>query len=152
MNDGTLLFVNLAVYSWLLLMPIVAVEARELGKCRLYVSTGRLVAAAAIANTASTFLCTGVLFGAGWILGWLDVVAEPQAAEGDIAALFALVPCFFLSVWADTLVGGAVLKSAPRELVRAAFLRANLLSYAMIGIVPVVRFVKSAVVNGRIIW
>ena len=30
MNDGTLLFVNFAVYSWLLLLPIVAVEAREL--------------------------------------------------------------------------------------------------------------------------
>jgi hypothetical protein len=33
-----------------------------------------------------------------------------------------------------------------------AFLRANQLGYAMIAIVPIARFVKSAMLNGRIIW
>ena len=50
------------------------------------------------------------------------------------------------------LVGAALLKPVSRDLVHAAFVRANLLAYAMLGIVPVARFAKSLVVNGRIIW
>ncbi len=151
MNEGTLLFVNFAVYSWLLLVPVMAVEAREL-KGALSVSTGRAGAVSIAANLASALLVTIAVFGAGWVLGWLDVIAEPQAGEGDLAVLVALGPCFFISVWAETLVGAALLKPVSRDLVHAAFVRANLLAYAMLGIVPVVRFAKSLVVNGRIIW
>lgn len=151
MNDGTLLFVNFAVYSWLLLLPIVAVEAREL-KGALPLKTGRAAAVSGVANVLSTLLCTSAVFGAGWVLGFLDVIAEPQAGEGDIAVLVALVPCYFLSVWAETAVGTAMLKTVSGDRVRAAFFRANQLSYAMLAIVPVARFVKSALVNGRVIW
>ena len=55
-------------------------------------------------------------------------------------------------MWAETLVGSPLLRLFSREQVRSAFFRANQLSYAMIAVVPVVRFVKSAIVNGRIIW
>lgn len=151
MNEGTLLFVNFAVYSWLLLVPIVAVEAREL-KGALALSAGRAAAVSGAANLASTLIGTIAVFGAGWVLGHLDVVAEPQAGEGDLAALVALVPCYFLFVWSETLVGSTLLKPLPRDLVRAAFARANLISCAMLGIVPVARFAKSLVINGRIIW
>ena len=151
MNDGTLLFVNFAVYSWLLLLPIVLVEAREL-KGALSLTFGRAAAISGVANILSTLLCTIAVFGAGWVLGFLDVLAEPHAGEGDIAALIAVVPCFFLSVWAETSVGSALLKPISGDAVRLAFLRANQLSYAMLAIVPVVRFIKSAIVNGRIIW
>ena len=151
MNDGTLLFVNFAVYSWLLLVPIVAVEAREL-KAALVLATGHAVAVSGVANLVSTMLCTMAVFSAGWVLGYLDVVAEPQAGEGDAAALIALVPCFFLSVWSETLAGSALLKPVSRDLVRATFVRANQIAYAMLAIVPAVRFAKSAIVNGRIIW
>ncbi len=151
MNEGTLLFVNFAVYSWLLLVPVVAVEAREL-KGPLALETGRAVAVSGAANFISTLACTLAVFGAGWVLGYLDVVAEPQAGEGDLAVLIALVPCYFLSVWSETTVGVILLKPASRSLVHAAFARANLLGYAMVGIVPVARFAKSLAVNGRIIW
>jgi hypothetical protein len=150
-NDGTLLFVNFAVYSWLLLVPVIAVEAWEL-KGALSLTTGRAAAVSGMANAASTLLCTLAVFGTGWVLGYLDVVAEPHAGEGDVAVLIALVPCFFLSVWAETLVGSALLKPASGDVVRNAFLRANQLGYAMLAIVPVARFVKSALVNQRIIW
>ncbi len=151
MNEGTLLFVNFAVYSWLLLVPVIAVEAREF-KGALTLSAGRAAAVSAAANLASAVLVTIAVFGAGWLLGYLDVVAEPQAGEGDLAVLVALVPCFFISVWAETLVGAALLNPVSRDLVHAAFVRANLIAYAMLGIVPVARFAKSLAVNGRIIW
>ena len=151
MNDGTLLFVNFAVYSWLLLVPIVVVEAREI-KNALSLSTARAAMVCSGANIVSTVLGTVAVFGAGWILGYLDVIAEPHAGEGDIAALAALVPCYFLSVWSETLVGSFLLKPVSRDIVHAAFARANLLSYAMLAIVPIARFAKSLAVNGRIIW
>ena len=151
MNDGTLLFINFAAYSWLLLLPIIGVEACEL-KRGLKVSTGRAAAVSGLANIVSTVLGTVAVLGTGWVLGYLDVIAQPQAGEGDIAVLIALVPCFFLSVWAETLVGSPLLKQFSREQLRTAFFRANQLSYAMIAIVPIARFVKSGLVNGHIIW
>jgi len=150
-NDGTLLFVNFAAYAWLLLLPAIGIEAWELRKT-LPVTPGRALAASGLANLASTLLVTIAVFATGWVLGFLDVIAQPQAGEGDIAVLVALVPCFFLSVWCETLVGGALLKGASPETVRTAFVRANQLGYAMLAIVPVARFAKSALVNGRFIW
>jgi hypothetical protein len=150
-NDGTLLFINFVAYSWLLLVPAIALEARELGKA-LPVSLGRAAAVSGAANIASTLLATVAVLFAGWVLGYLDVIAQPQAAEGDIAALVAVVPCFFLSVWAKTVVGSPLLPQVPRERIRSAFFRANQLGYAMLAVVPAVRFAKSAIVNGRIIW
>jgi hypothetical protein len=150
-NDGTLLFINFAAYSWLLLVPIVAIEAREF-RTALPVPLGRAVAVSSAANIVSTLLGTVAVLFTGWVLGYLDVIAQPQAGEGDIAALVALVPCFFLSVWAETLVASPLLRVFSREQVRSTLFRANQLSYAMIAVVPVVRFVKSAIVNGRIIW
>lgn len=151
MNDGTLLFINFAAYSWLLLVPIVAIEAREL-RTGLPVALGRAVAVSSAANIVSTLAGTVAVLFTGWVLGYLDVIAQPQAGEGDIAALIALVPCFFLSVWVETLVASPLLRLFSREQVRSALFRANQLSYAMLAIVPVVRFAKSAILNGRLIW
>lgn len=151
MNDGTLQFINFAAYSWMLLLPIVGVEAYEL-KRSLKVSAGRAVGVSGLANTVSTLLGTVAVLGTGWVLGSLDVIAQPQAGEGDIAVLIALVPCFFLSVWVETLIGSALLEQFPREQIRTVLVHANQLSYAMIAIVPIARFAKSAIVNGRIIW
>jgi hypothetical protein len=150
-NSGTLLFVNFAVYSWLLFLPIIGMKAWELKKT-LPVSTGRAASVAALANLASTLLATVAVLAIGSVLGYCDVIAQPQAGEGDAAVLVALVPCFFLSAWMDRLAGSTLLRQVPVEQVRSAFFRANQLGYAMIAIVPVARFVKSAVVNGRIIW
>jgi len=150
-NDGTLLFINFVAYAWLLLVPTIALEARELRKA-LAVSPGRAAAVSGAANLASTLLATVAVLFTGWVLGYLDVIAQPQAAEGDIAALVAVIPCYFLSVWAQTLVGSPLLPHIPREQVHSAVFRASQLGYAMLTIVPLVRFAKSAIVNGRIIW
>lgn len=151
MNDGTLLFVNFAAYAWLLLLPSTGIEAWELRRT-LPVTTGRAVGVAALANLGSTLLATVAVIAAGWVLGFLDVIAQPQAGEGDVAALLAVVPCFFLAVWCETLVGRRLLGGVAPAAVRAAFMRANQLAYAMLAIVPVARFAKSALVNGRLIW
>jgi hypothetical protein len=150
-NDGTLLFVNFAAYAWLLLLPSTGIEAWELRKT-LPVTPGRAMAVAGLANLASTLLATVAVLATGWVLGFLDVIAQPQAGEGDIAALLAVVPCFFLAVWCEALVGRPLLKGIDPQAVRTAFVRANQLSYAMLAIVPVARFAKSAFVNGRLIW
>lgn len=151
MNEGTLLFVNFAVYSWLLLVPIILAKAWELRKT-LPVTTGRIAATASLATLASTLVTTIAVLAAGWLVGLDDFDARPHAGEGDLAVLIALVPCFFISVWVDTVAGSAVVPSVPRKEVRAAFFRANQLGYAMIAIVPIVRFAKSAIWNGRLIW
>lgn len=151
MNDGTLLFVNFAAYSVLLLVPIIGIEAWEL-KRGLPVSIGRATAVSGLANVVSTLVGALAVLGTGWVLGSLDVIAEPQAGEGDVAVFIILVPCYFLSVWTQTLVGAPLLRRFSTDRVRAVFIRANLLGSAMIAIVPIARFVKSAVVNGRIIW
>ena len=151
MNDGVLLFVNFAVYAWLLLIPVIAIEAWELRK-HLGVSRGRVAAVSSLANLASTLLGTLAVFGAGWLLGLLDIVAIPGAGEGDVAVLIALVPCFFLAVWIETLIASAMLTPISRADIHAAMLQANLMTYSVLAIVPVARFVKSAFVNGRFIW
>ncbi|MSP96383.1 MAG: hypothetical protein EXR29_03975 [Betaproteobacteria bacterium] len=151
MNGGVLLFLNFAVYSWLLLIPIIAIEAWELRR-HLTVNAGRAAAVSALANLASTLLATAVVLAIGWLLGLLDVVAIPGAGEGDVSVLIALLPCYFLSVWCETLVAAPLLKGISRADIRAAFFQVNLLSYSVLAIVPVARFVKSAFVNGRIIW
>lgn len=151
MNDGTLLFVNFAAYSWLLLVPVIALEARELRQA-LKIPPGRAAAVSGLANLASALLVTIAVLATGWLLGFLDVIAEPQAGEGDVAALIAIAPCYFLSAWSESVVGALMLRQVPREAVRAAFFRANQLSYAMLAIVPIARFAKSLAVNGRVIW
>lgn len=151
MNDGTLLFVNFAAYAWLLLLPSTGIEAWELRKT-LPVSPGRALAAAGLANLASTLLASIAVLATGWVLGFLDVIAQPQAGEGDVAALLAVVPCYFLAVWCEPLAVRPLLKGIGLQDLRAAFVRANQLSYAMLAVVPVARFAKSAVVNGRFIW
>ncbi len=151
MNDGVLLFVNFAVYAWLLLIPIAGIEAWEL-KRRLALSAGRATAVSALANLVSTLLTSIAVLGAGWLLGRFDYFATTGTGEGDVLALAALVPCFFLALWIETLVAAPLLKNVARDTLRAALLQANLFSYAMLAIVPLVRFVKSAVVNGHLIW
>lgn len=151
MNDGVLLFVNFAVYAWLLLIPVIGIEAWEL-KRRLALSAGRATAVSVLANLASTLLTSAAVFGAGWLLGLLDFFATTGAGEGDVLALAALVPCFFLAFWIEALVAAPLLKTVAREALRAALLQANLFSYAMLAIVPLVRFSKSAFVNGHLIW
>lgn len=151
MNDGVLLFVNFAVYAWLLLIPVAGIEAWEL-KRRLALSTGRATAVSALANLASTLLTSAAVFGAGWLLGLFDFFATTGTGEGDVMALVALVPCFFLALWIETLVAAPLLKNVARDALRAAIFQANLFSFAMLAIMPLVRFVKSAVVNGHLIW
>lgn len=151
MNDGVLLFVNFAVYAWLLLIPSAGIEAWELRRA-LHLPAGRVTAVSVLAKLTSTLLVTAVASGAGWLLGLFDFIATTGAGEADAAAIVALVPCFFVSVWSETLVAARFIRNVTRDRLRAALVQANLLCYAMLAIVPLVRFVKSAVVNGRIVW
>lgn len=79
-------------------------------------------------------------------------ISELPGAQGDITILFALIPCFFLSVWFEALVGSPFLKPASREGVRKVFFLANKFSYAMLAIISITRFIENAIVQGQIVW
>jgi hypothetical protein len=149
-NVGVPLFVNFVEYSWLLLIPIIGIEAYVLRK-RLAVSLGRASAVSSLANITSTILGTVVVLGISLLLGTAGM-SELPGAMGDITVLFALIPCFFLSVWFEALVSSPFLKPASREDVRKVFVLANEFSYAMLAIVPITRFIKNAIVQGQIVW
>lgn len=147
---GGPLFINFVAYSWLLVIPAIGVEAFVLRK-RLALATGRAAAISTLTNIPSALIATAVVLGCGYLLGLLELSATP-AAEADLAVFLVLVPCFFLSVWFETLAGAPLLRQFSRREVRAAFFLANQFSYAMLAIVPIARFLKSALYHGRIIW
>lgn len=150
-NVGLPLFLNYIFYSWLLVIPIIGIEAYVLRK-RLAVSIGRASGVASLANIASTIIGTGVVLAASLLLALGFAMTELRGAMADITVLIALIPCFFLSVWIEALVGSPLLKQVSRKNVRAVFFLANQFSYAMLAIVPVVRFIKNAIIHGQIIW
>jgi hypothetical protein len=145
-NVGVPLFSKYVIYSWLLLVPIIGVEAYVLRK-RLGVPLGRATGVSSAANIASAFAGTIAV-----VLIALTGASELPGAEGDITVLFALIPCYFLSVWLETLVAAPMLAGVPRQSVRAVLYTANGFSYAMLAILAVTRFVKNAVQQGAIIW
>jgi hypothetical protein len=150
-NVGVPLFVKFIEYSWLLLIPIIGIEAFVLRK-RLAVSLGRASAVSSLANITSTILGTAVVLGISFLLAITAGVSELSGAQGDITILFALIPCFFLSVWFEALVSSPFLKPVSREDVRKVFFLANIFSYAMLAIIPIARFIKNAIVQGQIVW
>ncbi len=149
-NAGVPLFSKFIVYTWLLLLPIVAFETYVVWKL-LRVTSGRAFLAAGVANLASAFAGSLAVLGVGLLAAGTGISEMPGAA-GDLTVLLALVPCFYLSVWIETRVAAPVLKGCTREAVRRAFLQANLLSYIMLAALPIARFVKNAIVQGGIVW
>jgi uncharacterized membrane protein len=111
----------------------------------------RTLAVASIANIGSTIVGTIVVLGTSMLLS-VGNIGELPGAEGDITVLIALVPCFYLSVWCETLIGFHYLQQFSRDQVRAAFFLANEFSYAMLAIVAIGRFAKNVIIQGRIVW
>ena len=78
-----------------------------------------------------------------------------MATEGAIAdalTLVLFVPLFYLSRAIEFAYSRWSLDSIDRSNVKRSVHRANLLSYWMLSIFVVTRFVKSWYVNGHIIW
>lgn len=149
-NTGVSLFLNYVFYAWLLLIPIMGIEAYVLGK-RLDISAGRAISIAVVANIASTILGSVVVIFVSFFLA-LQGLEHSPGAMGDVSILFALIPCFFLSVWFETIVGFPFLKRFSREQVRTVFFLANQFSYALLTIVPIASLVKNAIISGRAMW
>ena len=148
-NVGVPLFTNFIVYSWLLLIPIIGIEAYLL-KRQLKVSTGRASRVATFANIASTILGSVLVTGVGILFG-IAGFSVLSGAQSDISLLVALIPCFYFSVWFESLVASPFLKQYSREDIQSAFYLANQFTYAMLAIVVIVRFIKSWIMQGQII-
>ena len=153
-NVAVVLFTNFVVYSWLLLIPIILIEAYVFKK-RLGVSIGRALGISGLANVVSTLVGSIIIFAIDLfpVIPYPAVLTEkPWGAVGDISILIVLIPCYFVSVWVEFLVGAPFLKSVPREDVRVAFYLANAFSYEMLAILPIARVIKGTIVQGGFIW
>ena len=128
-NVGVPLFSNLTMYAYLLLLPIIDIEARVL--CgRLGVPRRPAIVAAALANGASTLAGTVIYVVLGILLGGV----EYSGRVGDYAVIFALAPCWMLSVTIEVPMIVRRFPDLPRERVRTAVVIGNAATYAMFGI------------------
>lgn len=149
-NVGVPVFLNYVFYAWILLIPIMGIEAYVIGK-RLNISAGRAIGVSVAANFASTILGSVVVVIVSFLLA-LQGLQDYSVAMSDVSILVALIPCFFLSVWFETIVGFPFLKRFSREQVRGVFFLANQFSYALLAIVPIARLIKNAIVSGTSMW
>ena len=149
-NVGVPLFTTFILYTFLLLIPIIVIEAYVI-KLRLEVSDGRALQAAALVNIASTILGTVAVL----VLEFLLVFANIELYTGamlDIAVLIALVPSFYLSVWLESLFGSFIVEGFSRKQIWDVFFLANLFSYAMLGILAIASLIKNAIIQGQFPW
>ncbi len=149
-NTGVPLFAAFITYSWLLLIPIIGIEAYVL-RYRLEISVGRASAVAGLANIVSTILGTVALVVIEFPLGFVNKDFLP-ASQLDIAVLVALIPCFYLSVWIESLIGAPYLERCSREQVWDVFFLANKFTYAMLAIVAIVHFIKIMIFQAGVPW
>jgi len=149
-NVGVGVFLNYVIYAWLLLIPIMGIEAYVLGK-RLDISAGRAVGVAVLVNIASTFLGSVIVIVVSHTL-YLTGLKVLRGAWEDVSMLFILVPCFFLTVWFETMIGYRFLKQVSREQVWDVFYLANGFTYALLTIVPIANLIKNAMISGRHMW
>jgi len=154
----------------LTLVPVVLLEMAVLAR-RLELPAGKAFRVSAWANVATTFVGVPVtwillyllemLTGGGHAYGietplqkflavtWQAPWLIPYEMEGNLkwmvptAAMWLLVPSFFTSWWLEARVARRLLKDADRGRVRAAMLRANILSYSFLEILAVVWLVWS---------
>ncbi len=146
-NVGVPLFTTFILYTFLLLIPIIVIEAYVI-KLRLEVSNGRALQTAALVNIASTILGTV----AAVLVEFLLVFASIGLYTGgilDIAVLIALIPSFYLSVWLESLLSSYVLKGFSRKQIWDVFFLANLFSYAMLGILAIASLIKNTIIQGH---
>lgn len=154
----------------LTLVPVVLLEMWVLAR-RLELPAGKAFRVSAWANLATTFVGVPVtwillyllemLTGGGRAYGietplqkflavtWQAPWLIPYEMDGNLewmvptAAMWLLVPSFFTSWWLEARVARRLLKDADRGRVKAAMLRANILSYSFLEILAVVWLVWS---------
>jgi len=149
-NVGVPLFTTFILYTFLLLIPIIVIEAYII-KLRLEVSIGRASEVAVLVNIASTILGTVAVL----LVEFLLFFASIELYTGgmlDIAVLIALIPSFYLSVWIESLLGSFRLEGFSRKQIWDVFFLANLFSYAMLGILAIASLIKNAIIQGQFPW
>ncbi len=63
-----------------------------------------------------------------------------------------MIPCFYLSVWIESLIGAPYLERCSREQVWDVFFLANKFTYAMLAIVAIVHFIKMMIFQAGVPW
>jgi len=135
------------LWSILLLVPVIFVEGWVL-RSDLKISRWHALGTTTVANILST-LAGGVIA----IVLTLPLMA-PEGAVADALTLVLFVPLFYLSRTIEFAYSrwslNRVLQVEPSAIRRSVH-RANLVSYTMLAIFVVTRFLKSWYVNGYIV-
>jgi len=136
------------MWSVFLLVPVVFAEGWVL-RSDLHVSRWQAAWTSTIANILST-LAGGVIA----IAITLPLMA-PQGAVADALTLVLFVPLFYLSCAIEYRYSRWSLRKRHLELqpsdIKRSVRRANLVSYTMLGVFVVTRFLKSWYVNGYVV-
>jgi hypothetical protein len=132
-------------WSVLLLVPVIFAEGWVLHS-DLKISYGRALGTATPANILSTLL-GGVLA----IFVTIPLMA-PDTAASAVVQLVLFIPLFYLSRAIESRYSRWSLNRLDPAEVRRSVHRANLVSYAMLVIFVITRFLKSWYVNGYILW
>jgi len=134
-NIGVPFFMYVLGTYWMLLIPVIVIEAIVIYK-RLSLKPMHSFGVSAFVNVTSA------------ILGFVTIfVSEIGFAEAGFEAWFgwlakipffvALVPSYFISVWVEALIAMPIVKARSyRDLVNAFFI-ANLYSYALLAILGI---------------
>jgi hypothetical protein len=169
-NVGLPMIVPMGLLMIAALLPIIGIEAWVLS-VRLDVGFGTALAASAAANAVSTIIGTPLnwLFGGMVVRAASGFVPRSNATwkkllnviRGNLfwliggytgknikwiipsAELVLLVPMFFLSWWIESLVVSSMLDGTLADRIKSAVFAANVLSYALLALVPTWFLIRS---------
>ena len=145
-NSGIPLFTQSVGYQFLLLVPIIAIEA-YIHKKILKLSVIKVIYITSVTNIIST-LFGGLLwlfFGAflGQAIFRSTVPVQPGAFPFlPLEIIATLVPMFFISVFIESLTASFRLKELEKKKVNQSFWMANAYTYLMLIVLAVTQLIK----------
>lgn len=145
-NSGIPLFIQSVRYQFLLLLPIIAIEAYIHQKI-LKIHIVRAIYISSVSNIFS-MLVGGVIvliFGAfiGQIIFQTAVPVQPGAFPFlPLEIMVTLIPMFFISVFLELFVGSSRLKAIEKSKVKRSFLIANAFTYLMLIVLATIQLIK----------
>ncbi|WP_413165955.1 hypothetical protein ACL6C3_05235 [Capilliphycus salinus ALCB114379] len=136
-NSGIPLFTQSIFYQFILLIPIIFIEAvvhRKILKLGIY----RSITIAFSTNFISTF--TGVLL--LFIVGQAYCCLPFYFPLLPLELIVTLIPMFFFSFWLELLIGYLVLKKQEQKIIQQSFFKANLFTYIMLETLAITQLIR----------
>ena len=121
---------------WLLLVPVIAIEAIVISK-RLSLTARTASGISILANIASSFVGSVLMFVNEIVFS--EAGFEPMYGwPAKIPFFVILIPSYFISVWIEAHVAMPIIKNKPYREISKVFYVANLYSYTLLAILGMV--------------